>query len=343
MSLEALLDKAAHSRIAARGARHLLGLPWCVPTEGHPLHAAARRVTTAPARRAPGEVLLVSVDDGAAPQGSLWLFGRGRQTPLEEEAQAAWRNARHVVFRDLGGWRLRTAARPTPLLAEWLASTSGLTPHRLTGPSYGAAMVLSLASSGLGVPVPGDLAALAALDARGGLVRVDGLEAKLRVLREWAPGVRRVVIAAGQREEAARWAAGLELLEVRAANDLVDLAFGPWVPVDLEEESRRLYLLALRSDRPLVTWSRVAAAARTLRDSPVASAAARSRAEIAETIALRHEGRPAGELPPVPPGETLPRALAERYEAHRVQQLMDAGQPDGGLVERLFADRKSVV
>ncbi len=320
MTLEACL-RPERSRLEQRAARFILSFPWCRPASG-----------PAPRQPRPGEVLLVSVD-GAQGAASLWAFEDGGEVPLMDSARNAWALVRRVVYRDFGGWRVPLVSRVPPPLARHLAPVGASAPRELTGSSYGAALLLSIVSRGLRQPVPADVVALAAVDAQGRLAAVDGLHSKLNAVAEWATTVKRVFVAADQELEPDP---RFEFVRLSTAAELVDAVFGEWAPSDLEEVSLHLLRLVLAPSRPLVSWKRVLRAAELLEENPRASENARWRTTVVRLVAARHESDARGVLPALPADQSrIPRVILDRYEAHRIQQLMDSGEPDEGLVDRI--------
>lgn len=315
--------------------------PWCAPASGHALAALATQTGYTPRPLRKGESLLVSVEGGA---GALWSFGDDGVTdvdvvPLVGTARDAWAQVRRVVYRDFAGWRVPAVTRVPPLFARHLAPMGARAPRELDGRSYGGALLLSMVSLGLGQAMPEDVVALAEVKPNGSLAVVDGLAEKLDVLAAWAPRVKRVFVAEKQ-EVPAREAQPFDIVRLKNVGELVDAVFGAWTPVDVERESLRLFRLTMRPQRPLVSWSGVREAIGVLRRSDRIPDGARWRMDFVEAVAARHEGQVSGvtPFPPLPDSQVMPLVLKERYQAHRVQQLLDTGEPDHGLIDTLVAE-----
>jgi len=221
------------------------------------------------------------------------------------------------------------------------------------GASFGLAMLLTVASVHLDEAVPADVLALATLDSAGRAGLVQHLDEKLALVRGAALGVRRVLVAAAQRDEALRHAGPLEVVAVDDAVEALAVTFagvterlqGRWrSPDEAREAAEWMLKLALVPPRDrTVRWRAVADAARTLADALRQDPDAQERATFAHTIAARH----AGDTGPLPwPSARLLAGLSpsRRYRAmaQGVQAAADAGHPEARAriaeAERLLAD-----
>ena len=72
----------------------------------------------------------------------------------------------------------------------------------LDGPSFGLTFFLLLTSTVLDVPLPDEVVASAEIDDRGRIGPVDAIAEKIAGIIAIAPSVRRVLVAADQRDEA---------------------------------------------------------------------------------------------------------------------------------------------
>jgi hypothetical protein len=134
-----------------------------------------------------------------------------------------------------------------------------------------------------------------------------------------------------------------DIVRLKSVGELVDAVFGAWIPVDVERESLRLFRLTMLPQRPLVSWTRVKEAVSVLRRNNHVPAGANWRLDFVEAVAARHGSQVSAgpPLPPLPDSQVMPLVLRERYQAHRVQQLLDTGEPDHGLIETLVAELRA--
>lgn len=344
----ALRDVLAAGGRPSRAQEFALAHPWCRPPAG-PLAARARAAIPDSAARppAPGETLLVSAQDDGT--GGLWYLAHADDVPRGVPpwgftASAALAVAERVAFGVLDLLVTTPLAPARAWYAERLLAPENTT--FIDGGSFGASLLLGVASYHLGEPVPASLAASATLDADGRLGVVDHLEEKLEVVAGDALAVRTFVIAPGQQvtpeARAAARAGGLRLRRVATAEELIRLAFGARLDAaarrafpDLStcvEKAEHLYDFALHA-RPIVAWSGIEATARRLeralaryRRDPRARRA-REKARFAALIAARHGGRPLAI--PWPSAAEL-RAIESRpvrlhHLAHVLQSRTDAG------------------
>lgn len=305
---------AEHNPRARRLLARLREAPWC--------HSAA------PARV--GEVLLVSVQDGAPPRDELWVLRpAGDGTPLSDTSSRELTALRDVAARDVP---LLLCPRELWRRREWSATllysppeAGGRTDH-LDGRSYGLAMVLAHASLLVGVAAPPDVIGCAAVDPDGTLGRVDGLARKLQVVADIAVEVHRVFVASEQAAEARHHLSriaggdGVEVVPCGTAREALAIAFPAGVLDVGADTAGDLFRLALDGAPKLLGWQAVVRAAEAvLRGADVEQ---RRQASIALAIAARHTG--ASSLLELPVDiAPLPRPLRLRLAAHALQSASD--------------------
>ncbi|MBO6940932.1 MAG: hypothetical protein JJ863_38510 [Deltaproteobacteria bacterium] len=277
---------------------------------------------------------------------ALWRLSMAtpsHNVPLGPVATEAVEVARSVIARDVAA-----LARPERLQAggRWCAELLGRfgsgQDETIEGRSLGVAAAIAHVSLLSDEPGPTDVLASATLDGEGRVGAVEGLRAKLEVIRDWAPGVRRFLVAEPQVSEAKRLASAvglpdLELIPVSHIDEVVSHAFPTlfadlrtrWQanPSEADRAARGLFELALGNTHLLQDWEGFALTARA-----VASAArdpeARRLGDLAATIAERHIGR----AKPIALGEDWwrerRRPVRMRLLAHSVQAAADAVEDD---------------
>jgi tetratricopeptide (TPR) repeat protein len=188
----------------------------------------------APAATVASPLLLAANDAG----GSLWTLASPNAPAHPEAVRLHEESAR--AYEHAG----RRANSALPLVADPMALWSRGIPHVVPvspppegvgvvrGESFGLAFFLAHVSRALGVPIPADVAATAAIAPDGSLCAVDCLEQKVDVLVRWAPAVRRLLVAAEQTEEAAecvarRVGAGVRVIGLRRDDDAWPEVFDP--------------------------------------------------------------------------------------------------------------------
>lgn len=329
----------------------VLASPWCWPADPELERAALAADFEPPPPPSPGEVLLVSVSGART---ALWrLAPEGRAHPDDRELVGAGRQAAERA------WRL--AARDMPVIRDlrpladpglWRARTVACLddPHQeatLAGESFGLGLWLASASRLLDTPVPADVAALGRLDDHGCVHAVDGLGAKLRVLAEWAVGVRTVLVAMEQQQEATAIASDLaprlRVIGVSSVAEALARAFPGGLEGLLELASRQwhderrradealdaLYQQALDNQALLLGWAGVASAAEILADVLADDPARASAARFVLQVARRHDGHTA----PIawPDRDWLAgqhRPVRLQIVAHVLQAATDSGDPE---------------
>lgn len=267
--------------------------PWFRP-EG------ASRPEAPPAVAAtPGETLLLGVRDG---QGELHLLVWDATAPqgrLRGEAEAALRAA-HARATWYAPLLLQHGHAPAQPHIDWFP-TREQPPSYLDGASYGLAFALALASLASRTPLPTDLVATACLAPGDRLLRVEGLAAKLEALHRGAPGVRRVLVAEQQADEAAPLGArfGFEILPVATLAAAFREALPDHEPrladaLAQHEEHREAFqalervTLGAAGGQRVLPWENIAKTLAALTASLPADL--RARAEFARRVAARHHG-----------------------------------------------------
>lgn len=318
-----------------------LALPWCWPRAAEFAGAASelRRETGISTPRA-GETLLVSVDGARV---SLWrLDDASRAVPharVLELIGGARETAHRAWIAALCDLPVLVNAGPFNAQPEWraapIASIGGGTPERaLTGESFGLALALASTSRCLDEPMPADVVALAAIGDDGELRPVDAIASKLRVIRGWALGVRRVLVCDAQVEEATRAAGGEFAIEGVSSlsraiamvwPDAIALARARWQDRAAAVAAvERLFRLALDSRVELPSWRSVQAAAAVLAWAVADDPDARWRAKFVHDVATRHGGAIDRVIEWPPDHPTLPRPVRLRLLANVLQNETDA-------------------
>jgi len=332
--------------------------PWCWPLDDDSTQNAMAIVTDGVPSMANGMVPLVAVNDYCA---SLWVM----------LPDLDW-DSRDLSLAELGktatfAWQTAAAALPRSVRVLWksVADTASKKPvarhmvalplegrevrfdAKLEGTSFGLSFLLAQSSSSLGTPVPPDLIASATVNARGVVGPVDGLDAKLTVVIERAPRIKRFLVAAEQVEEAEFHAAGrLEIVGVSTAAEAIETVF-PDLPTVLSTKGQNpvarrsfvdsVFSLALGAHGSTHDWKPVAEAARlALSQWEDISDDERSRLTLARAIAERHAGnRGDVELPTTDWLASFPLPLRIAIVTHVVQQVADTGSPAATAVVAL--------
>lgn len=354
------LDRATRARIALVLAQG----PWCWPREGDALTRAREIAGGDCPRGMPGDTLMAAIGDSGP---SLWALhlgregdGRSGEASFGSRARRAWMDASAALPRSVPVlWDSVSRLGALPMAAFRLAGLPREgkvdTPESvLDGASFGVSFLLAMASWVFRRPLPDELAASAALDPTGEVRPVDGLEDKIRILRERAPCVRRILVASVQTAEARSFAGPeLEVEAVRSAGEALDRAFGTELssllivegsdPKRRAELVRSFFRLAIAGRGAVVDWTPVYEAARIAAAhwGPL-NTAETSELSFARMVAARHEGRSVQELMPGAAWlASLPAPVRVDVVAHLVQQSADAGYP--GAQEALELARSHLV
>lgn len=350
----ARIDRATRAELA-----RVLSLgPWCWPTEEPALGVTAGLLGHGPPAPIPGDALLTAIGDSGP---SLWALRiRARTSPRDDT----------VVFgpRARRSWLDATVALPrsVPVLWDSMAHLGALPLHasRLTGlprqgmvdapelvldgSSFGLSFLLSIASCVFDRPLPTDLVASAAIDPTGRVEPVDGLEDKLRIVRERAPGIGRVLISVAQGEPPQRDALReLRLIRVRSAGEALQQVFGAQlsellIAAGASHEKRSelvqsFFRLAVAGRAAVVDWTPVHEAAKLAMKhwGPLESEQTAAMSFV-QMVAARHEGRGAGvSMPDTAWLSSLPAPVRIDVVAHFVQQSADTGSPAPEAARRL--------
>jgi hypothetical protein len=289
----------------------------------------------------PGEVCLVSVDRDRA---SLWLWteswkGLVSRQLIEDAEQSevmVWRHAsRQVPFITIPHLLRR---RPSCRALAIASRGAGTEEYALKGTSFGLALGIAAASQLLGAPAPADVVALAALGESGETARVDsrGLEWKLLALREYALGVRRIMVHPSQEAEVRQHWPNMTVVNVRTLREAIaalwpepsEAARARWQDTETAyAANEQLYRMALENSPSIVGWSPVASSAALLRELLAKDAVSARKARFTEEVAKRHMGLIARPLTwSVDEGHReLPHPDWLQTLAHDVQSWPDSG------------------
>lgn len=324
----------------------------CWPPEG-PLRAGCAELAGIP-KPAPGRAIFVTA---SGDRSSLWRLepeaADGNTTiGFSPSASTAIQTAREVVSRDVAALaRPERISHPPPWRARLLARDGTGQDAVVDGGSLGLAAALAIVSDLGEVPVPSDVLAAATIDSAGKLGTVEELRTKLRVVREWAPGLRRLLVAPEQREEALRLVGELDLdLDVPDLPQLADMIaevfptlFGDlaarWSqdPMRAKEVAQRLFHMAVENRIQLQDWRGLARTADTIA-SALGSEDGAIEARIAGAIAARHCGEPRVMDLPHDWFSQQTRARRRALVAHLVQNATDCVDESWADAEHLALD-----
>ena len=327
---------------------------------------AANRWSTAPRKDlAPGEAVLVAVSENLS--SSLWLLSPSKgakDAQVGDVARAAWQRAHDLQSEIPYLWRAEMqVGERTPRISRLavVAAPGQQAPERnaifeVDGASFGLTFALAQSSELLGLPLPGDLAASVALDPNSArLHRVERLEQKIKLLRECAPGVRRLLVAPGNADEARAIAdrvhGDLEIVEVADFRQAAEVAFGPLDhlldPAKGSETWRRDVLdslcdLGWTTRGGVRAWLKVAGTARKILEDDGGwqlSEADRNSLAFTAAVAQRHAANQGTlTLPKWEELEGIPEPRRSQYMAHFLQQVADTACADA-VVALEFAAR----
>ena len=264
----------------------------------------------------PGEVLLLATDEGQGWVGLLTDTGRPLEGEPAESLARAGRCAEREVPLLLAPDCLQN---PKMNLQIKLVGNSRRPPE---GESFGLALALARCSELLDQPLPADLVASATLAEDGGLGKVEGLSEKLRILKLWYPGVRRVLVHPTNAEEVR--VLGFEVVPVVHLSAAIDVVFPPSDRlaggVDPEQSSRlldQLFPLALFDQGAFHGWAPLVATATRL--NPVSPLSEWKKAAI---IAIADRKTGGFSRMPSPPAD-LRRPLRLKVFAQQLQSIND--------------------
>lgn len=326
---------------------------------------AANRWSTAPSKDlAPGEAVLVAVSENLS--SSLWLLSPSKgakDAQVGDVARAAWQRAHDLQSEIPYLWRAEMqVGERTPRISRLavVAAPGQQAPEpnaifEVDGASFGLTFALAQSSELLGLPLPSDLAASVALDPNSTrLHRVERLEQKIKLLRECAPGVRRLLVAPGNAGEAQRIAdevhGDLEIVEVADFRQAAEVAFGPLShlldPAKGSETWRRDVLDSL-CDLGWTTlggvraWLKVAGTAQKILEDDGGwqlSEAERKSLAFTAAVAQRHAANQGAlTLPKWEELKGIPEPRRSQYMAHVLQQVADTACADAVAALKLAA------
>ena len=345
VSLSELLAQDTLSVFERREVEAALGHPWLWPT-APALEARAHALgLRRPADAPPGEVLLLSFSHGTPARGGLARLTRapatfGGELTLGRSALSALQRSFGLVTRDLPQLVRPEALTRREVWSGTLLHGGPRNLRTLEGESFGLSFALSAASLLADVRLPCELAASAVVRPDGSLAPVAGLAAKVRVLRANALGVRRLLVAEAQVEEAREACADRLVVEGYATLGQALEAVLPrlgeatpeaWrTPGAAQAVARQLFQLILRPQKPMLGWGGVVRAAEMLLEAlPPEDREHRRLVAFTGEVARRHQGLRAPL--PWPDDEALAHAQAPvrlTLLAHVVQAATDAGASD---------------
>ncbi len=252
-------------------------------------------------------LLTVNKSDGEGLSGTTARAARHARDHVARWTPLAWR-----PLPPADGVRVRRVAVSVPLGHAAIE-------RPLTGDSLGLSVVLALVSAWLNVPVPGDLAASAAVEADGTVGAVGGLAEKASLLRDLLPGVRRLLVASGQERE---WTRALntasivdvELVPVGSVSEVIARYFPPaevLAKVPPEDQRRVVYGLTSlvgRGQGVLPDWKPVVQAVATIRGTWTLAVDDQERLSLLDIVARRYAQ---AELAVSPAGTTLDALVAQ--------------------------------
>ncbi len=322
MSRQALAAGQLNPRsLYRRRLRH----PWCWPLDAELEAACLGAGFERPVAARVGETVGVTLGPRV-----LWRLspheGEADVSFVGEAAATAWRAPRVVLSALPVACRVERLRASSELRVASLVSERPR-PSAIDGGSLGLAKCLAHASLLLDTVLPTDVIGMAAVAADGGLHPVEGLSEKLEWVWEAGLGVSRALVAKTQPEAHP----GLDLVRVRTLREALDVVWpaldaqlrarleaSPTLAAEVALELRRLVV----ADRPgLVSWRVVLRTAEIVL-SATADPLVREDAELARSVAARHEGRVAPLLKPFEHRRLAPqrpqrlRLLAQWVQSH---------------------------
>lgn len=307
--------RGRETTVPATQLRLLLQSPWCFPADDELAKLALQRGLSKPSDARPGEVLLLSVGRGRL-QNVLWrltqINGNEHAVGFCGSAQESLELAHKIISRDLPFLvrpeLLTHQPRWMAYAVAWELGNSRL-PRVLDGPSFGLSMCLAAASLALDAPVPSRFAASATVAPDGSVGRVEGLHDKIGLLARWALGVRVLLVARSQLEEAREYQRqyssvreltieGIDTVSNAIAKvfpDLPSMLRARWRDPANARASAAVYRRVAIESRGIVGWGMLERTAKELcevleKDSSEQGKEAFKQAQLAQSIARRHEG-----------------------------------------------------
>ncbi len=335
-SLEALLTSSTLDPIRSELLKRVLSHPAAVPRWGTAL--LEDRGCPLPEPQ-PGQPLLLAA---TTQTGSLWTTTFSQSSTAVElvgRAREAWFLAGEVAARVLPiAGDPEALLRDRPPRAEPLYHGGTLHMGGIDGESFGLAFCLAHISSAAGIPIASDLAATACIDAELRVHPVCLLQQKLTAVRSWAPGIRRLLVAKDQLEEAEELAPWLRVYPIERVDEAWPLAFETqaadralqrrWErdPAAAAKAAENFLIrLIIDETRTKLSWAAVARGAALLRSQPDPEVS--WQAKTAYAIASCRAGSPL-RLPDSPPGLGLKRSHRVALAAHAVQACNDCVDDD---------------
>ncbi len=308
--------------------------PWRWPADAG-LARALREMSFAPSPLDPGQGMLLAWST----RGTLWQLRVGDTTRSAQAVQIGARALQAMRHARIA------AADALPLMVHPLPKAFSVAPlgpigGSVDGDSFGLMMALCLGSYALGVPLPEDLTATAALDSRGELRPVQRVREKLIAITQDAPRISRVLVADGEvPEDVAAWAeeTGLDVIQVATVADAFGIAFDDAtlesiIPTHPNPEGLAdgLLRMTLRGHGAAIRWTPVVAVCDALRGRVEDPA----RLDFVRAVAARHAGWDAPHHLEVSSiigtrwFEALPRYARRAVIANVLQHSTDWGVPD---------------
>jgi hypothetical protein len=289
-----------------------------------------------------------------------WLPGeRLLRRPID--GVDSWNAVRTALPQALPlSWRPFDAVPLRPPEPRWLTGTSRTLPAALRGNSYSLAFAISQASLLLAEPPAPEVCATAAVCPDGTLEGVHGLELKVQLLLHKAPGLRTLLVSAGQVDSATRFAnrlwadalatgthAGHLPLQVKGCSTVGEAlalaipdAVTHWQqrsPSERRGQAIDLFRLAISPSNASSAWAPVRRAAELALEAwPDLTEPEHARLSFARAIAARHDGETLPlDAPAASLFSALPQPLRVDHVSHVVQHAADTGAPDPASCEKL--------
>lgn len=325
----------------------------------------------------PGAVLLVGVQSSRSGDVGVLLEcdvnERHAQGPSHPEWRDAAMGALHRAHTAALKHTLGASCQPPDRKDEtWVLRLSAdVSDAPIDGESYGLPLFLAIVSSWLGRPLPAELCATGRIDGSK-VAEVHGLQAKLDIIAELAPGVRTLLVPPGGRAQLRTTYPMINVREVSTLQECLALAqltppdidasdagaMNSWFeatrPADLDDVLTRS---AIRGAFPDAGFQPYVHAAKWRLDNSIASSSpqgiptkSRSRSSttadyvgrLSAHVILRHCGRTPSNTLDVDTIAELPYALRTIAVAHVIQSARDLGNPSitdaAAVADRLLQD-----
>lgn len=273
--------------------------------------------------------------------GSLWRLPNGEHagTTLGKSGRNAWSLTQAVAKRFvpvLVGEIEEPQAQISELIQLWPDGKL-----LVDGASFGAAFLLAHASRLLQTPIATDIAATAEVQEDGSIRQVDGLKEKIQALRDWAPGVKRLLVAQEQIQEVEDLLmnTSIQAVPVSHALDVLDAGFENhaylqclskrWQdnPKHAEKLTLWLFMKVVIEHRFFNNWRALINTAELIQTCPV-SETTQWQAKVVANVAARHCGISAQPLPPKPAHVRIPRPYLLSLLSQEIQSATDRCAPE---------------